>query len=191
MPEPRTPRTSCGAKGRQSGEPCQHQAGWGTTHYGFGHCKMHGGSAPAGIKAAAKEMAAMLPIVMGYAEDTDPNESIMRTLKSVNGSLSYVESRIALYSTPDELARDTPSPRMMFWLTGRSALLAELRVTAKTASDMGVSQRQIDLAERMGDLMGDLIAGVLGDLALTPAQQELAAPIVRRHLELVAGRAAV
>jgi len=34
----------CGAKNRY-GEPCQHEAGWGTDHVGTGKCKLHGGNA--------------------------------------------------------------------------------------------------------------------------------------------------
>jgi hypothetical protein len=36
-------RVICGAKNRQ-GQPCQHEAGWGTAHLGQGKCKLHGGN---------------------------------------------------------------------------------------------------------------------------------------------------
>lgn len=38
---------TCGAKGKQSGQPCKRPAGWGTDHPGSGKCKLHGGSTPA------------------------------------------------------------------------------------------------------------------------------------------------
>lgn len=34
----------CGRTGRQSGEPCDLPAGWGTDHVGEGACKHHGGA---------------------------------------------------------------------------------------------------------------------------------------------------
>lgn len=42
-------RRLCGARKRQPrhlGERCARPAGWGTTHLGFGRCKLHGGATP-------------------------------------------------------------------------------------------------------------------------------------------------
>jgi len=146
---------------------------------------------PASMKYAAKLAAAELPIVMGLPEETDPNEAIMRALYATNGAVSYCDHRVALASTANELDLATPSDDMRYWLAVRREAIAELGRVAKMASDMGVSQRQVELAERMGDLLADLIGGVLGELSLTPEQQERAPLVVRRHLELAAGRAPV
>lgn len=43
---PRTPHgggSTCGAHGRQRGQPCAKPAGWGTSHPGRGRCRLHGG----------------------------------------------------------------------------------------------------------------------------------------------------
>ena len=37
----------CGARRRQSDGTCRKQAGWGTDHFGFGRCRLHGGATPA------------------------------------------------------------------------------------------------------------------------------------------------
>jgi uncharacterized protein YjcR len=42
-------RKFCGAKAKQTGQPCRRPAGWGTTHPGTGRCKLHGGCSP-GVK---------------------------------------------------------------------------------------------------------------------------------------------
>lgn len=36
-------RKYCGAKAKQTGQPCRRPAGWGTSHPGTGRCKLHGG----------------------------------------------------------------------------------------------------------------------------------------------------
>src|SRR5687768_3240460 len=36
--------TLCGARTRQTGQPCSRPAGWGTDHAGLGKCKLHGGA---------------------------------------------------------------------------------------------------------------------------------------------------
>lgn len=51
--------TLCGATRRQGDKsPCKRPAGWGTSHVGFGTCKLHGGSTPDSTKHAAKLRAA-------------------------------------------------------------------------------------------------------------------------------------
>ncbi|MFM9635965.1 hypothetical protein [Streptomyces turgidiscabies] len=57
----------------------------------------------------------------------------------------------------------------------------------KTAHDMGIAERHVELAERVGALMADLLHGVLGDLDLSERQRELASASVPRHLQLIAG----
>lgn len=56
----------------------------------------------------------------------------------------------------------------------------------KIAHDMGIAERHVELAERVGALMADLLRGVLGDLDLSEAQRELASAAVPRHLQLIA-----
>jgi len=40
----------CGAKSKQTGQPCKQRAGWGTDHVGTGRCKLHGGRSPGAPK---------------------------------------------------------------------------------------------------------------------------------------------
>lgn len=44
----------CGAKAKQTGQPCRRPAGWGTSHPGTGRCKLHGGCSPGGPKGNKK-----------------------------------------------------------------------------------------------------------------------------------------
>lgn len=53
---------------------------------------------------------------------------------------------------------------------------------AKTAHDMGISERLTSLAERWGDVVAGRITRLLGDLELSPAQQALVPELVARHL---------
>jgi len=45
----------CGGE-RPQGDLCRHVAGWGTDHVGFGECRLHGGSTPAGRRRAEEEL---------------------------------------------------------------------------------------------------------------------------------------
>lgn len=57
---------------------------------------------------------------------------------------------------------------------------------AKVAHDMGIAEREVRLAEKQGELLASVIRNVLGDLDLTPLQQERVPDVVGRHLRAVA-----
>ncbi len=55
----------------------------------------------------------------------------------------------------------------------------------KAAIACGLAQREVELAEREGALLAQVILKVLQDLELSEAQREIAPGIVRRHLTAV------
>lgn len=187
MPE-KNPTSVCGARNKQTGDPCQHHAGWGTTHLGYGLCKMHGGSTPTHKKRAAMLEAADMPIVMGMPAETEPHDAVMRAIWIANGKVNYCWHNIALLSTKEELALAVPSDDMRYWLRKRDEAADSLVRTSKIAHDMGISERQVAVAERLGSIVGQLLRDVLGELGLTAAQQTRAPEVVERHLALVAGQ---
>ena len=58
--------------GERRGEPCSHEAGYGTSHKGFGQCKFHGGATYSGTRAAqAARLSAEAERLLGI-EGFDP-----------------------------------------------------------------------------------------------------------------------
>lgn len=53
---------------------------------------------------------------------------------------------------------------------------------AKTAHDMGISDRLTNLAERWGDVVASRMAAMLGDLNLSPDQALLVPGLIHKHL---------
>lgn len=53
---------------------------------------------------------------------------------------------------------------------------------AKTAHDMGISERLTNLAEKWGDVVAGRISLILAGLDLTPEQQALVPDLIRTHL---------
>lgn len=60
---------------------------------------------------------------------------------------------------------------------------------SRTAIESGVREREIELAERQGQMIAAVIRGVLADLGLSREQRELAPTLVRRHLSAIAAQA--
>jgi hypothetical protein len=50
------------------------------------------------------------------------------------------------------------------------------------AISLGIAERAVKLAETYGEMLAQLIQGILGDLELTDEQRAKAPVIVRRHL---------
>jgi hypothetical protein len=53
---------------------------------------------------------------------------------------------------------------------------------ASKAVAAGLNERMVRLAERQGELLAQVIRGVLDELGLSPEQKQLAPEVVRRHL---------
>lgn len=58
---------------------------------------------------------------------------------------------------------------------------------AAKAVAAGLAMRQVELAERQGALIAELLAAVFDELDMTDAQREAAPDVLDRHLRLVAG----
>jgi hypothetical protein len=56
---------------------------------------------------------------------------------------------------------------------------------AKTAHDMGISERLTNLAERWGDVVATRITLILDGLELTPEQEARVAPLIQAHLSQI------
>jgi hypothetical protein len=179
--------STCGAR-RRDGDVCLQRAGWGTDRVGYGTCKLHGGSTRNGNVRAAKLREADhvrdVGVVMGLPVEVDPLEALMQCLYIAAGEVEYCGARLARLSTEEELALGVPSSEARFWIAARSESVDRLARLAKMAIDAGVSERQIASAERLGQLIGELVRGVLGDLDLSEDQQAAAPGLVRRHLKL-------
>lgn len=211
-PEPPRPKPTCGAKGRQTGEPCQKQAGWGTTHPGYGHCKFHGGSTPNGVKMAAKLQAAVngewIAQVMGFPEHVDPFDALLEAIWIAKGEVTYCSQRIAELDEGDAVVlleevtqttgvvrgeteesisvKKSSAAELNVWIRTRQEAVDRMARYAKMAIDAGIAERQVVLAERVGGMIGRLVAAVLDDLGLSEGQRELAPVVVRRHLTAIA-----
>jgi hypothetical protein len=89
----RPPKHICGARARSTGKPCGRPAGWGTSHQGYGSCKLHGGCTATGIKAAEHAMAEQAIITYGLPREVDPHEALLEELHRTAGAVAYAGGR--------------------------------------------------------------------------------------------------
>jgi hypothetical protein len=189
------PSTTCDARTR-SGGLCKLSAGSGTDHLGAGQCRFHGGSTPNGRKHAAKLQAAELALEY----DLEPHDALLWSVRLAAGEVKFFTGEVAALEEDalvveherqrvGDLAFTETSSRaeLSIWIRARQDALERLAKYAKMAIDAGVAERHVRVAERYGELLAELVGGILRDLDLTGAQQERAPAIVRKHLQLFEG----
>lgn len=188
---------TCGAT-KRSGGPCTRPAGWGTSHAGTGACKLHSGSTPNGIKAAAKQQAAKAVAVYGLPVEVDPHTALLDELHRTAGHVAWLGD---LISSGRMTAEQNPTSRVrkvrldqgtlagdipLVWVSLYREERLHLARVAKTCIDVGIEERRVRVAEQTGQLLAGVIRGVLTDLGV--ADHPEAPAIVRRHLMLVGGQ---
>jgi hypothetical protein len=171
-----SPHGACGAKTRGGGK-CKKQKGWGTEHLGTGRCKLHGGNTESGEKSAAKEAA----VIMGQALDVDPHDALLTCVRIAAGEVAYCTGEIGTLEKATESTMF--GEQLNIWIQVRQKAMLSLAKFSKMALDAGVAERQVQVAERYGEMLATLISGILGDLGLSKAQQKKAPAIVTRHLQ--------
>lgn len=138
------PVRKCGAQKRQGerGRKCAKGAGWGTSHPGFGLCKLHGGNSPSGIKSAAREQARLFAVgMLGHEADVDPLSSVLQAVRLAAGATAYYRVQLASLGleAPPALVEDY-----------ERSIERQARI-AKLAVDAGVAERLVRIAERTAE----------------------------------------
>lgn len=175
---------------KKSGEPCK---GWRTP--GSDKCRRHLFNPQARAKAAVRAEV----INWGFDEAVhDPAEVLLKLI-----SISY--RQVERYA--EEMAELTANSETLQaaliresygefgvqseFVRGIVALYNEERDRAaglsKSAIAAGLMRRQVELAERQGSLLADVLRAVLADpsLGLTAEQRAAAPAAIRRHLQIV------
>lgn len=186
-----TPR--CGAKKRQGSGTCMQAAGWGTDHVGVGACKLHGGKTPNARKAAQHEQAEKAVVIYGLPREIDPHSALMEELWRTAGHVSWLGTLIAEFEADGDLKQYQHTEvggtieRPAVWIELYHRERKHFAEIAKTCVAVGIEERRVHLAEQQGQLLAQVIRGVLTDLGVADRPEVPA--VVRRHLTLVAASA--
>lgn len=147
---------------------------------------MHGGSAPQ-VEAAAARRLALIAVQAELAtiepDSVDPAESMIRQLGLAAAWERFLRNEVAALAALDDHGiggSRKAAVAVELWNDERDRV-AKL---AKLALDAGIAERQVQIAERQGALIADLIRKVLDDpdLALSASQRGVAGQVAARHL---------
>jgi hypothetical protein len=203
----RAPPPACGAKTR-SGGTCGLRAGWGTSHPGAAHCKLHAGSTPRGELTGQLLLARREAAVMGIPLDIEPHNAILQCILIAAGEVRYASERIGeldpdagvgpVVTTtrrpmkepgggedPEHPVIETKeeSPQLNIWIRVRHQAMDRLVAYSATALKAGVQERQVQIAEQQGQIVAVAIMAILTELGV--ADRPNVSSIVRRQLALI------
>lgn len=175
----------CGAKKAKGVKgTCSLPAGWGTVHYGTGCCKLHGGSTPNQIKAAAS---ADYRTLFGTPMEINPLDALLWCIKITAGEVHWLSQRMAGLSDKEFVENSINGKQFHLYARERQRRMQDLARFSQMAISLGIAERAVKLAETYGEMISRLIQGILGDLDLNAEQRAKVPLVVQRHLILLDG----
>lgn len=185
------PARHCGALRRSTdlkgpgvkGDPCRHPKGWGTDHHGIGTCRLHGGKAPGGERAAAKAKAAIALATLGLPVQKEPQQALLDAVYEAAGNVAFLRQEVqsmgaqlvgGVFSAGKDVGifQASEEVRAMVQLYGQWN--DRLVKYAKAAIDAGIAERAVRIAEQQADAIVRVVNAALAAVELTPEQRKLA-----------------
>jgi hypothetical protein len=175
----------CGARKRQGAGLCSQPAGWGTTHPGFGACKLHGGSTPGAVKAAAEaEGIYLLGKMVGIREPVDdPFVELRRIgalalawMEACQGAIKDLKDFRFLDAKGAEQLR-SEIPMFERSMDHAATLLA-------TIAKLGLDEREVAVSEAKATMMLRALEAGLAENGISGPQAAAVKQATGRHLKL-------
>lgn len=152
---------------------CQHLAGYGTAHAGYGPCKSHGSKDVHEGWVSALDVARELNI--------SPWEALLKNVRLAAGRVAWVDEQLR-----EVVARndgDMNKPEVARWLKESRMERTLMAKMAKAAIDGGVAERLVRQTELEGQLVAAALVAALDKLDfLTTEQRTLALAAAQQHL---------
>lgn len=196
-------RRQCTATSRQSGQRCKR-----VPVPGAEVCVFHGGGAPQVRAAAERRLAAeearKAVVTYGLPIEVDPGEALLQEIYRTAGHVAWLEALVhdlpkeeltwgvgeeaekgaTEFPGTDTTRKAAPNVWLLLYRDERK----HLHDVCKTALQIGLEERQVQLAERQGALLAEVIRSVIDDpsLALSADQRRAAGKAAAHHLRLIA-----
>lgn len=165
---------------------CKRPAGWGTDHVGTGACKLHGGSMTVHKKRAQRVEAEAAVQAYGLPRTVDPFTALLEELARTAGHVQWLGVQVAqleegnMYGPVGGEVHPKAEPHV--WIRLYQEERSHLSNVAATCIKAGIEERRVRIAEQQGQLIAQVISGVLNELGVAA---DVARPVVRKHLALV------
>src|SRR4051794_35743629 len=161
----------CAARTRSGGQ-CRRPAGHGTEHAGIGRCRLHGGSTPAQLERARRQVALRELAAMGGAIAVEPTQALLECVHRAAGQAAWLRMKVESLRDEELLCPGAHGGLMPHtWVRMEQEAIDRLARLSKMALDSGVAERHVRIAERTGQLIAAALHDAIGPLALSAADR--------------------
>lgn len=176
---------------------CKKAPGHNTWHPGVGRCALHGGSAPTyatevyRLRAIQEVRRYSLPVKI------DPHTALLNELERTVGVVQFLDFKV------NTLEHEGDKPNMVGPVGGGQGGFPEykpnvywgmwqserkhLEDVAKACIAAGIEERRVQLAERQGEAIAQVLKAVIGELNIPDSEAEKVPGLVGKHLRLIQG----
>lgn len=125
---------------------------------------------------------------MATAIPVTPGQAILGVLQLAAGQLAYCTAMVGGLSEEQMFEETIGGAVPNRWVRLQIQIMDRLSKYSRAAADMGIQERQMQLAEEQTRMVGSLLEAVMDDLKLTKSQRKEVGPSIRRNLPaLMAG----
>ena len=125
----------------------------------------------------------------GLAREIDPHSALLEELHRTAGHVAWLQMKVAdleeakMYGPVGGAAGGYPSTEPHIWVRLYQEERRHFLGVAKTCVGVGIEERRVHLAEHQGEMIAQVLRGVLADLGV--ADDPAVPAVVRRHLSVV------
>jgi hypothetical protein len=118
-----------------------------------------------------------------------PGQAVVGVLQLAAGQLAYCTAMVGGLSEEQMFEETIGGAVPNRWVRLQLQIMDKIKQYSRAAADMGIQERQMQLAEEQTRMVGSLLEAVMKDLKLTPKQRKEVGPSIRRNLPaLMAGQ---
>lgn len=122
---------------------------------------------------------------MATAIEVTPGQAIQAVLNVSAGQFAYATAMVGGLSEAQMFEETIAGVVPNRWVRLQMQIMDKLKQYSRAAGDMGISERQMQLAEQQTAMMGDLLEAVMAKLDLTPVQRKQVGPAIREALPML------
>lgn len=117
-----------------------------------------------------------------------PGQAILAVLHLAAGQLAYCSAMVGGLDEGQMFEQTEGGAVPNRWVRLQLSIMDRIRQYSRAAADMGIQERQMQLAEQQTQMMGEFLERVMDRLDLTPKQRKEVGPAIRQELPaLMAG----
>lgn len=119
---------------------------------------------------------------MATAIQVTPGQAVQAVLNVAAGQFAYATAMVGGLDEAQMFEETIAGVVPNRWVRLQDRIMDKIAKYSRAAADMGISERQMNLAEQQTAMMGTLLEAVMDRIELTPKQRKQVGPAIREAL---------